>query len=76
MSGPDFFPVGILKNCKPELSYILACRWSLYLTMLGRSAGKSYCPVSLFSVVSKVFENLVNNRLVDHLEKYGFFSDF
>ena len=25
---------------------------------------------------SKVYETLVNNRLVDHLEKYGLFSDF
>ena len=33
-------------------------------------------PVSLPSVVSKVFENLVNNRIVDHLEKCGLFSDF
>ena len=32
--------------------------------------------VSLLSVVSKVFEKLVNNRIVDHLEKYGLFSDF
>ena len=29
-----------------------------------------------FSVVSKVFEKLMNNRIVDHLEKYGLFSDF
>ena len=41
-----------------------------------RSTAKNYCPVSLLSVVSKVFENLVNNRIVDHLEKCGFFSDF
>ena len=27
-------------------------------------------------MVSKVFEKLVNNRIVDHLEKCGFFSDF
>ena len=33
-------------------------------------------PRSLLSVVSKVFEKLVNNRIVDHLEKYGLFSDF
>ena len=41
-----------------------------------RSTAKSYCPVSLLSVVSKVFEKLVNNKIVDHLEKYGLFSDF
>ena len=41
-----------------------------------RSTVKNYCPVSLLSVVSKDFEKLVNNRIVDHLEKYGLFSDF
>ena len=41
-----------------------------------RSAAKNYRPVSLLSVVSKVFEKLVNNRIVDHLENFGLFSDF
>ena len=41
-----------------------------------RSAAKNYCPVSLLSVVSKVFEKLANNRIVGHLEKCGLFSDF
>ena len=41
-----------------------------------RSTAKIYRPVSLLSVVSKVFEKLVNNRIVDHLEKCGLFSDF
>ena len=39
-----------------------------------RSAAKNYCPVILLSVVSKVFEKLVNNRIVDYLEKCGVFS--
>ena len=30
-------------------------------------------PVSLLSVVCKVFEKLVNNRIIDFLEKYGVF---
>ena len=34
---------------------------------------KNFRPVSLLSVVSKVFENLVNKRTVDHLEKCGLF---
>ena len=38
-----------------------------------RSTAKNYHPVSLLSVVSKVFEKLINNRIVDHLEKYGLF---
>ena len=45
--------------------------------MLGeRSTAKNYRPVSLLFVVSKVFKKLVNNRIVDHLEKCGLFSDF
>ena len=40
-----------------------------------RSTAKNYHPVSLLSVVSKVFEKLVNN-FVDHQEKFGLFSDF
>ena len=94
-SGPDCIPVVVLKNCEPELSYILAklfnnclkescfpdC-WKVSLVVpvfknVGeRSTAKSYHPVSLLSVVSKVFEKLVNSRIVDHLEKCGLFSDF
>ena len=41
-----------------------------------RFTAKNYHPVSLFSVVSEVFEKLVNNKVVDHLEKCDLFSDF
>ena len=41
-----------------------------------RSTTKDYHTVSLPSVVSKVIEKLVSNRIVDHLEKCFFFSDF
>ena len=41
-----------------------------------RSTAKNYHPVSLLFVVIKVFEKPVNNRIVDHLEKCGLFSDF
>ena len=40
-----------------------------------RSTSKNYRPDSL-SLVSKVFEKLVNNRIVDHLEKCGILTDF
>ena len=44
--------------------------------MLGkRSTAKNYRPVGLLSVVSKVFEKLVNNGIVYHLEKCGLVSD-
>ena len=39
------------------------------------STAKNCCPVSLLSVVSKVFEKIVNNRIVDHLKKWDLFSD-
>ena len=90
--GPDYIPMVVLKNCEPELSYILAelfnmclkescfpdCRKvSLVVPVLRnvgeRSTPKNYCPVSLLSVVSKVFEKLVKYRIVDHLEKCGLF---
>ena len=94
-SGPDCIPVVVLKNCEPELSYILAelfnkclkescfpdC-WKVssvvpvFKNVGERSTAKNYHPVSLLFVVSKVFEKLVNNRIVDRLEKCGLFSDF
>ena len=94
-SGPGSIPVVVLKNCEPELSYILAKRFSMGLkeswfpdcwkvssvvpvfkNVGERSTAKNYRPVSLLSVVSKVFEKLVNNRIADHLENCCFFSDF
>ena len=41
-----------------------------------RSTAKNYCPVSLLSVVSKIFQKPVDNALVNHLRKCGLFSDF
>ena len=94
-SGPGCIPVVVLKNCDPELSYIIAELFSICLkescfldcwkvssvvlvfkNVGERSTSKSYHPVSLLSAVSKVFEKLVNNRIVDRLEKCGLFSDF
>ena len=40
-----------------------------------RSAAKSYHPVSLLAVVSKVFEKVLNNGIFDHLGKCCLFSD-
>ena len=89
----DCIPVVDLKNCEPELSYILAKLFNVCLKVscfpdcwkvssvvlvfkdVGeRYIAKNYHPVSLLSVVSKVFEKFVNNRIVDHLENCGLFS--
>ena len=68
-SGPDCIPVVVLKNCVSSVVPV-------FKDVGERSTAKNYRPVSLLSVVSKVFEKLVNNRIVDHLEKCGLFSDF
>ena len=81
VSGPNCIPVVVLKNCAPELSYILAEPFNMclkdscfpdcwkvslmvpvYKNVGERSTAKNYHPVSLLSVVSKVFEKLVNNK--------------
>ena len=41
-----------------------------------RSIAKIYLPVSLLFVVRKVFEKLVNKRIVVHLDKFCLFSSF
>ena len=94
-SGLDCIPMVVLKNCVPELSYILAeafnkclkescfpdC-WEVssvfpVLKNVGeRSTAKNYRCFSFLSVVSKVIEKLLNDRIVDHGEKCGLFSDF
>ena len=61
--------VMVLKNCKPELSYILAELFNICLkkSCLPDSLKVSLSQLpsfSLHSVVSKIFENLVNNRFV------------
>ena len=48
---------------------------TVFKNVAERSTAKNYCHVSLYFAVSKVFEKLVNNRIVDHLEKCGLFSD-
>ena len=94
-SVPDCIPVVFLKNCEPELSYILAELFNMCLkescfpdcwkvlsvvpvfnNVRERSTVKNYCPLSLLSVVSKVFQKLVNIRIADDLEKCGLFSNF
>ena len=41
-----------------------------------KATAENYCSVTLLSAVSTVFEKLLNNRIVDRLEKCGLFSDF
>ena len=67
----------LFNKCPKESCFPDCWKVSLVVPLLKnageRSAAKNYCPVSLLSMVCKVFEKLVNNRIVDHLEKCGFF---
>ena len=47
----------------------------LYLRMLGKLYNYKLPSVSFLFVVKKVSEKLVNNKLVDHLEKCDLFYD-
>ena len=71
----EFFNKCLKESCFPD-----CCQVSLVVPVFKnvgeRSTAKNYSLVSLLSVVSKVFEKLVNNRIFDHLEKRGLFSDF
>ena len=81
---PDCIPVAVLKKCELVLQFVGRFhRWSLYLIMLGerlflimlgeRSRAKKYRSISLLSVVNKVYEKPVNNRIVDYLEECDLF---
>ena len=49
---------------------------SVFKNVAKRFTAKNYRPVSLLSVVSKVLEKLVSNKIVVHLEKCDLLSDF
>ena len=67
----------LFSKCLKE-SYFPDCWKVLSVAPVFKNVGERYTtgnygPVNLVSVVSKIFEELVNNRIVDHLEKCGLF---
>ena len=81
-SEPELFYIiaELFNNCLKDSCFPDCWKVSsvapVFKNIMERSTDKNYRPVSLFSVVSKVFEKLANNKIVDHLEKYDIFSDF
>ena len=61
------------QSCFPD-SWKLSSLVPVYKNVGERSIAKNYDPVSVLFVVSKILEKLVNNRIVDHLEKLCLFS--
>ena len=64
--------MGLKESCYPDC-WKVTLVVSLFENVGERSSAKKYRPVSLLSVVNKVFESLVNNRIVDHLKKGDLF---
>ena len=71
----ELFNICLKESCFPDCWKVL---WvvPVFKNIGERSTAKNYRPVSLLFVVSKGFEKLVNNKIVDHLKKSGVFSDF
>ena len=76
----SYILVKIFKMCLKE--YCFPDCWKdssmvpVFENLRERPTAKNYHLVSLFSVVSKIFEKLANNKLIDNLEKYGLFISF
>ena len=70
----DLFGKCLKESCFPDC-WKISSVVPVFKHVGERSTAKNYHPVSLFSVVNKIFEKLVNNKIVDHLEKCGLFSD-
>ena len=68
----ELFNKSLKESCFPDC-WKVSSMVPVFKNVGERSTAKNYRPVSLLSVVSKVFEKLVNNRIVDHLEKCGLF---
>ena len=60
------------QSCFPN-SWKLSLLVPVFKNVWERSIAKNYDPVSVLFVVSKVLEKLVNNTIVDHLERSSFF---
>ena len=74
-SDLSYMPAEIFNKCLKESCFPDCWKVSSLVPVFEnigeRSTAKS--SVSVISVVSKVFEKPVNSRIVDHLEKCGFF---
>ena len=71
----DLFNICLKESCFPECGKV-SLVVPVFKNVGERSTAKNCHLVSLLFVVSKVFEKLVNNRIVDYLGKCCLFSHF
>ena len=62
----ELFNKYLKESCFPDC-WKVSSVFPVFKNVGERSTAKNYHPVSLLSVISKVFEKFVNNRIVDHL---------
>ena len=62
---------GVVRLLVPSVILLL-----FYRSNPSYRSNQNHRSVILLFAVSKVFENFLNNKLVDHLEKCGLFSNF
>ena len=70
----ELFNMCLKESCFPDCWKVLSLV-PVFKNTGETSTAKKYRPVSLLSMVSKVFEKLVNDKIVDHLKNCDLFSD-
>ena len=71
----ELFNMCLKESCLPDC-WKVSLVIPVFRNVGERSTAKNDRPVSLLSGVCKVFEKLVNNRILNHLEKSDLFPDF
>ena len=66
----ELFNMCLEESCFPDC-WKVSSVISIFKNVGESCTTKSYRPVSLLSMVSKVFDRFISNRLADHLEKFG-----
>ena len=68
----EHFDMCLKESCFPnfwEVSLVVP----VFNNVRGTYTAKCYCLVNLLFLISKIFEKLTNNRIVDHLQICGFY---
>ena len=70
--GAVLFNIRLKESCFPDC-WKVSLVVPVFKNVWESPTAKNYRRVSLLPLVSKVFQKLVNNRIVEHLEKCGLF---
>ena len=68
----ELFDMCLKESCFPNF-WKVSLVFPVFNNVRGTYTAKYYYVVSLLFLVSKIFEKLANNRIVDHLQICGFY---